>query len=107
MKTQEIMVSKLQEIKEQMFQAQNSTEANRIVNRLEMLLRNCHFSKDAQKWYKEQFAKFEFDKLSQQETNPIYAVATEMYKMAFEKVKGDAVALIDNIIEEEELCKPK
>lgn len=97
----------MQEIKEQMSQAKNSTEANRIVNRLEMLLRNCSFDKGVQKRYMEQFAKFDFEGLSRQENTPAFSVMSEMYEMAFKKVLGDAVALIDNIIEEEELCKPE
>ncbi len=101
------MVDKLKEIKTQLSAATDSSSANRLVIRLEMLIRNCHFSPEAKKRYGEHLAKLEFSKIADQEQLPMNAFYGDIFKKSFEKLKMDADALIDTIIEEEELSKAK
>lgn len=107
MNSKEIMIGKLNEAKEQMSQAQTPEIAGRILNRLEMLLRNCHFSKDVQNRYKEQFKNFEFDLMAGKENMPPYSLMPGYFQATFERMRADAESLINVIIEEEELCQPE
>lgn len=101
------MLDQLKEIKSQMEQTNDAATANRILIRLEMVVRNCHFSEEAKKRYGEHISKLEFSKIADQEQLPMNAFYGDIFKKSFEKLKIDAVAILETMIEEEEIANKK
>ena len=94
------MIEKLKETKEQLNCSEDYASLNRIMLRVEMLLRNSHFSEEIKNFYKEKINALELNKMASQDA--ITPVSHIMPKV-FDKSKKDSIAIIDVLIEEESI----
>lgn len=94
------MIEKLKEAKEQLNCSEDYASLNRSMLRVEMLLRNSHFSEEIKNFYKEKINALELNKMaSQDEIMPVSHIMPQV----FDKSKKDSIAIIDVLIEEESI----
>lgn len=98
------MLERLNDVKEQLNCSEDYASLNRSMLRVEMLLRNSHFSEDIKEFYKEKIKLLDLDKMANQDAvMPVSHIMPQI----FDKSKKDSIAIVDVLIEEETIVSQK